>query len=74
MSKGGKCDLSADAVDGYPLLLSKGWFDKENAGRLRMHLRHSILRLFIDQAPDKDAPAVLDAIVEAENLLEIAHM
>lgn len=62
----------AEDPGGYPLLLSRIWFSKENAGNLRRFLRYSILRLFIDQAPDKEAAAVVQAVMEAEAMKNVA--
>ena len=60
--------VCVDDEDGFPLMLNKRWFTKTNAGLLRAYLRELILSLFIDQAPNKEIPAVIAAVTEHEDL------
>lgn len=42
----------------YPNFLRKGWFSNTNAGLLRDHIQFLIHQLMVEQATDKEAPAV----------------
>lgn len=64
--------LYAEDDRNYPLILTKDWFEANNAGRLRKHLRLMILSMFIEQAADKDCGPVQEAIVEKNELEEQA--
>ena len=74
--KRGKCGavadrlllLDADDEGNFPLILTRHWFSPHNAGNLRRHIRFLLLGLFIEQATDKDAAAVQEAIVEMGEL------
>jgi hypothetical protein len=48
----------------YPAYLSVGWFQPDNAGALRGHLRHMLLQMFVAQAKDGSLPGVARAAEE----------
>lgn len=58
--------LSADDEENYPLMLTKDWFQPENAGHLRRYLRHFILQLFAEQSSAKESEPVLAAFKEIQ--------
>lgn len=47
-----------------PRLLREGWFHPEVAYSLRGHLRHMLLDLMLQQAPDNELPGVVAAVAD----------
>jgi hypothetical protein len=47
-----------------PQLMREGWFHPEVAYRLRDHLRHMLLRLMLQQAPNKELPGAVRAAAD----------
>ncbi len=67
--EGGPCFAGLST---YPLFMQKHWFQPDNAGALRAHIKTIVLELFLAQVSCLVSPATLSACLQAHYTLALS--
>ncbi len=62
-------ELCLAGLSAYPLFMQKHWFQPENAGALRAHIKTIILELFLAQVRCPVSPAMLSVCLQIQGTL-----